>query len=269
LDFSELQPAAAPQLAAELQQLSEAIQLALVERYWYRTAEEAQLRAKLRWLELPDATLPDAVRRCLRLLSSADEVVELQVSLQRERRLRRETARLAAARADGLTSLVQLRAVAACEDVRRGAAPASHDASLLGAVRAAGCAGGAAAVRQWLRTLTACAGAPSTAALLKPADSLVVGCATRSSAPPAPLRVDELPGVQRLNATEQALCARLRLAPLRFLMSKRILMRGAQRSDTRGELSLVRARQLLRLDVRKTKVIFELLLAQGDLRKSC
>lgn len=76
-----------------------------------------------------------------------------------------------------------------------------------------------------------------------------------------PLYIRAMPGYDSLAEAEAALASELRLSPEAFLHHKRLLVA----ESARGGLRLAQARTLLKIDVNKTRRIFDLLAAQGDI----
>jgi transcriptional adapter 2-alpha len=85
----------------------------------------------------------------------------------------------------------------------------------------------------------------------------------RRSAPP--LDIVGLPGYDRLSHNEKLLCSRVRLVPESYLEFKRILV---SEHDKHGHLRLAQARTLIRIDVNKTRQIYNFLIAEGLLSAS-
>ena len=81
---------------------------------------------------------------------------------------------------------------------------------------------------------------------------------TRRPAPP--LDIVGLPGYERLTPAERQLCSSVRLVPDSYLDFKRILMGECKRS---GGLKLAQARTLIKIDVNKTRKLYDFLLKEG------
>ncbi|XP_060578203.1 transcriptional adapter 2-alpha-like [Ruditapes philippinarum] len=86
--------------------------------------------------------------------------------------------------------------------------------------------------------------------------------APRRVAPP--LDVTGLPSYDRLNVRERELCSQLRLMPSAYLEFKVALI---NESDKHGGLRLAQARQLIKIDVNKTRKIYDLLVNEGSIKK--
>lgn len=84
----------------------------------------------------------------------------------------------------------------------------------------------------------------------------------RKSAPP--LEIAGLPGYDQLSPKEKSLCSVLRIPPSSFLQFKAILMNA---SDKGNGLRLIQARSLIKIDVNKTRKIFDLLIEEGFVKK--
>ncbi|XP_052800808.1 transcriptional adapter 2-alpha-like [Mya arenaria] len=99
-------------------------------------------------------------------------------------------------------------------------------------------------------------------------DSLNKGVATnlpnpvRKTAPP--LEIVELPGFDQLTSQEKELCSHLRLVPAAYLDFKATLVSEASKN---GTLRLAQARQLIKIDVNKTRKIFDFLVTEDYIKK--
>lgn len=69
-----------------------------------------------------------------------------------------------------------------------------------------------------------------------------------------------LPGYDRLIDDEKSICSEFRMTPTAFLEYKRILVNA---NDTVGYLRLSDARRLIKIDVNKTREIYNLLIKNG------
>jgi len=78
-----------------------------------------------------------------------------------------------------------------------------------------------------------------------------------------PLDIVGLPEYEKLSEPERALCTELRLLPSVFAELRAKL---EEESTLRGGLSLAEAREALRIDVNKTRRVFNLLVAEGVLQ---
>lgn len=74
------------------------------------------------------------------------------------------------------------------------------------------------------------------------------------------LDVAGLPGFDRLTEAEVELCSKVRLVPNSYLEFKRILMSECSKQ---GQLRLAQARSLIKIDVNKTRKIYDFLLSQN------
>ena len=86
--------------------------------------------------------------------------------------------------------------------------------------------------------------------------------APRRLAPP--LDISGLPGYDRLSKTEKDLCASTRLVPDAYLEFRRILVNECSKL---GHIRLQHARNLIKIDVNKTRRIFDFLLSEGLISK--
>ncbi|XP_069082676.1 transcriptional adapter 2-alpha isoform X1 [Pleurodeles waltl] len=84
----------------------------------------------------------------------------------------------------------------------------------------------------------------------------------RRSAPP--LNLTGLPGTERLNEKEKELCQVVRLVPGAYLEYKSALM---SESHKQGGLRLAQARALIKIDVNKTRKIYDFLVREGYISK--
>jgi len=79
-----------------------------------------------------------------------------------------------------------------------------------------------------------------------------------------PLDISHLPSYDKLNARERELCKNCRLVPEAYMDFRRIL---TAESDKYGELRLAQARTLIKIDVNKTRKLFDFLISEGLVRK--
>lgn len=79
-----------------------------------------------------------------------------------------------------------------------------------------------------------------------------------------PLEILGLPGYEKLTEAERELCSTVRLVPLSYLGYKQILMAENSKS---GYLRLADARRLIKIDVNKTRQLYDFLLKQGFINK--
>lgn len=87
----------------------------------------------------------------------------------------------------------------------------------------------------------------------------------QTSAPrkkPPPLDIMTLPGYEKLTPSERDLCSNLRLAPLSFLDFRDILVTESRRHPG-SSLKLAQARVLIKIDVNKTRKLYDFLLNEG------
>uniref|UniRef100_UPI00358F3FC5 transcriptional adapter 2-alpha isoform X2 n=1 Tax=Myxine glutinosa TaxID=7769 RepID=UPI00358F3FC5 len=80
----------------------------------------------------------------------------------------------------------------------------------------------------------------------------------RRNAPP--LDLTGLPGTEKLTENEKELCRQVRLVPESYLMHRAVL---EAESRKQGGLRLARARSLIKIDVNKTRRLYDFLLKQG------
>lgn len=84
----------------------------------------------------------------------------------------------------------------------------------------------------------------------------------RKSAPP--LTVEGLPGYEKLSAEERELCSVARVVPESYLDFKQLLITESKKN---GYLRLAQARSLLKIDVNKTRKIYDFLIEKGYIDK--
>lgn len=90
----------------------------------------------------------------------------------------------------------------------------------------------------------------------------IPGHAPRRAAPP--LMIKGLPGYQKLNAVERDLCSVARIVPESYLDFKQLLITENKKI---GSLRLAQARILLKIDVNKTRKIYDFLVENGYINK--
>jgi transcriptional adapter 2-alpha len=93
---------------------------------------------------------------------------------------------------------------------------------------------------------------------LSPAIKTIPNISTRPL--PPPLDIVGLPGYERLSAAERQLCSVTRLVPESYLEFQRILMSECKRNSG---LKLAQARMLIKIDVNKTRKLYDFLLKEG------
>ncbi|CAH2221323.1 transcriptional adapter 2-alpha isoform X2 [Pelobates cultripes] len=90
----------------------------------------------------------------------------------------------------------------------------------------------------------------------------IVSSSGRRSAPP--LDLTGLPGTEKLNEKEKELCQVVRLVPGAYLEYKAALMNECRKQ---GSLRLAQARTLIKIDVNKTRKIYDFLIREGFIMK--
>jgi len=93
-------------------------------------------------------------------------------------------------------------------------------------------------------------------------NNLIPGGTQRKTAPP--LAIKGLPGYEKLNAEEIELCSVVRVIPSNYLEFKHLLMTENKKC---GFLRLAQARGLLKIDVNKTRKIYDFLVEKGYINK--
>ena len=76
----------------------------------------------------------------------------------------------------------------------------------------------------------------------------------------APLDLTGMPGVELLQDEEKELCSQLRIAPAQYMTYKNTLLKESQRL---GTLKLQQARPLIKIDVNKTKKLYDYFIEKG------
>ncbi|KAF5300787.1 hypothetical protein FQA39_LY11032 [Lamprigera yunnana] len=76
----------------------------------------------------------------------------------------------------------------------------------------------------------------------------------------SPLEIVGLPGYEKLTPKEQELCRTVRLVPLSYMEFRHILVNESRKV---GHLKLQTARRLLKIDVNKTRRLYDFLVAEG------
>lgn len=87
--------------------------------------------------------------------------------------------------------------------------------------------------------------------------------APRKSAPP--LDIIGMPGYERLTNREREMCAMVRLVPEAFLEFKTLLVNECAKQ---GYLKLAQARLMIKIDVNKTRKIYDFLISEGMINKN-
>uniref|UniRef100_A0A8B9GE24 Transcriptional adapter n=1 Tax=Amazona collaria TaxID=241587 RepID=A0A8B9GE24_9PSIT len=92
---------------------------------------------------------------------------------------------------------------------------------------------------------------------------LHTSASVRRSAPP--LNLTGLPGTEKLNEKEKELCQMVRLVPGAYLEYKAALVNECNKQ---GGLRLAQARALIKIDVNKTRKIYDFLIREGYITKA-
>ncbi|XP_071448240.1 transcriptional adapter 2-alpha-like [Hetaerina americana] len=82
----------------------------------------------------------------------------------------------------------------------------------------------------------------------------------QSRRPAPPLNISKLPGCNKLSAKERELCSVARLVPNSFIEFKNILVAACIKE---GGLRLLQARSLIKIDVNKTRKLYDFLIEEG------
>lgn len=91
-----------------------------------------------------------------------------------------------------------------------------------------------------------------------------IPCASTQRRAAPPLAIKGLPGYEKLTAGERELCSVARVVPASYLDFKHILITENKKS---GSLRLAQARVLLKIDVNKTRKIYDFLAEEGYINK--
>lgn len=79
-----------------------------------------------------------------------------------------------------------------------------------------------------------------------------------------PLDVIGMPGYEQLQPKERELCKNVRLVPLSYIELKETLI---SENNKLGHLKLLTARKLLKIDVNKTRKLYDFLVEEGFIQK--
>lgn len=93
-------------------------------------------------------------------------------------------------------------------------------------------------------------------------NSPILASTQRKTAPP--LAIKGLPGYEKLNVDERELCSVVRVVPANYLDFKQLLITESKKN---GYLRLAQARILLKIDVNKTRKIYDFLVEKGYINK--
>lgn len=93
-------------------------------------------------------------------------------------------------------------------------------------------------------------------------NSPILGSTQRKTAPP--LAIKGLPKYEKLSADERELCSVVRIVPTNYLDFKQLLITESKKN---GYLRLAQARILLKIDVNKTRKIYDFLVEKGYINK--
>ncbi|XP_024878699.1 transcriptional adapter 2-alpha-like isoform X1 [Temnothorax curvispinosus] len=93
--------------------------------------------------------------------------------------------------------------------------------------------------------------------------SPILGSASQRKTAP-PLAIKGLPGYEKLSADERELCSVVRIVPTNFLDFKQLLILESKKN---GYLRLAQARILLKIDVNKTRKIYDFLVEKEYINK--
>ncbi|KAJ4935543.1 hypothetical protein JOQ06_017075 [Pogonophryne albipinna] len=114
------------------------------------------------------------------------------------------------------------------------------------------------ACQQWLSKQAAI-----DAGITPAVTTITVSATGRRSAPP--LNLTGLPGTEKLDEQEKELCQVVRLVPGAYLEYKQALLNECRRQ---GGLRLAQARALIKIDVNKTRKIYDFLIKEGYITKA-
>ncbi|XP_043290061.1 transcriptional adapter 2-alpha-like isoform X1 [Venturia canescens] len=94
--------------------------------------------------------------------------------------------------------------------------------------------------------------------------SIQVTAPTNQRKVPPPLEIRGLPGSDKLTPNERELCSNARIVPANYFDYKRILINENKKI---GSLRLAQARVLLKIDVNKTRKLYDFLVEEGYINK--
>lgn len=80
-----------------------------------------------------------------------------------------------------------------------------------------------------------------------------------------PIEIVGMPGYEKLTPTERELCRTVRLVPVSYLEFKEVLITENKKM---GSIKLKTARKILKIDVNKTRRLFDFLVEEGYIVKS-
>lgn len=81
----------------------------------------------------------------------------------------------------------------------------------------------------------------------------------------APIQVLGMPGYDKLTESERELCSSIRLVPITYLELKELLI---AENNKLGHIKLQTARRMLKIDVNKTRKLYDFLVTEGYITKS-
>ncbi|XP_050409918.1 transcriptional adapter 2-alpha [Patella vulgata] len=81
---------------------------------------------------------------------------------------------------------------------------------------------------------------------------------------PAPLDITGYPGYDKLSQNDKEICTTIRLVPEAFMEFKKVLIKECQKL---GCLKLAQARSLIKIDVNKTRKLYDHLISDGTINK--
>lgn len=79
-----------------------------------------------------------------------------------------------------------------------------------------------------------------------------------------PIEIIGMPGYEKLNIKERELCRKIRLVPVSYLEFKDLLV---QENNKSGYLKLATARRQIKIDVNKTRRLYDFLIQEGYVNK--
>lgn len=100
--------------------------------------------------------------------------------------------------------------------------------------------------------------------LFNPLSRELVGPGVKARRGTAPLEIISLPGYEQLNDKEKTLCSALRLVPTNFITFRDLLI---TENNKNGCLRLLDARRLIKIDVNKTRKLYDYLISEGFIHK--
>ncbi|XP_067933846.1 transcriptional adapter 2-alpha-like [Watersipora subatra] len=196
-----------------------------------------------------NAPLVGTLRKCMRL-TKPEEFLKYVESLKTEVRLRQRISRLCEYRSDGITKLQNSKLY---EKLRNRRLETQRNRTSLSS-----CFSVVQDQEAWNKYKL------NNAVADKIAKGGVVPHPALARKKAGPLDIVGLPGCEKLTADEKEVCAVARIIPIAYMDFKAILINDCKKE---GFLRLAKARTLIKIDVNKTRKIYDLLLKKEIINK--